>query len=303
MKQKSPALPTKAELHELPAQLAGLQEIAAFTLLPATAKGQIVISAPHGGLHYPCDLYDFDKERLRRFRSLEDSGTSLIAEALYKPMRPVITAPLARGVLDLNRPAYALDPKLYQEAIAQLPASDPYAPYIAAGYGVIPRLSAAREPLHNHRLMRADTDRLIAAYHLPYHDKLAALLQENGPSALLIDIHSMPDMAAGKPMPDIIFGDDFGTSLAPHYRPVIDAFMRETPYQFGWNHPYAGGYITRHFGGHHSPHSALQIEINRRLYKGANNRISQIAISRISAMLDALISHIEQQDTQMLAAQ
>lgn len=303
MNQPPPAPLSKEEMTHLQSAHRALQDIPPFALITAQKAGSVIISAPHGGLTYPHDLYDMTEECLRRFRSLEDIGTSLIAQRLTSPTRTIITACMARGILDLNRPAYALDPLLCEGDKTPLPQSDPYAPYVMAGYGVIPRLSGQREVLHQAMISQAMTDRLISQFHQPYHQKLAALLSSARPEGLLLDIHSMPEAAAGKPLPDFIFGDDFGASLPAQYRTLIDEFMRQTPYSFGWNHPYAGGYITRHFGGKDSPHHALQIEINRRLYAGPKMRVSHAAMAQISQMLDRLISHIETAQIDLIAAQ
>ena len=285
-----------------------LAEIAPFILQPAQKSGALIISAPHGGTYYPSDLYPIDEERLRRLRTLEDIGTSYLAQALHSPLWPVLTAQLARGIIDLNRPAEALDPLLYDGLGAQLPPSDHYAPYVAAGYGVMPRLSGDREPLYSPQhlpLSLASAHRLIDHYHRPYHEAIASLLgqcQGQG-QGLMIDIHSMPDRSRGKALPDFIFGDDFGTTLPHHIRPLIDHYMAQTGHSFGWNHPYAGGYITRHYGGVKSQHSTLQIEVNRRLYAGSGMRISRKAIAAIARTLQGLISQIEAAQTPPVAAQ
>ena len=292
-----------AQFTSLQSQHCALQDIPPFALKEAKNAGPVVISAPHGGTTYPHDLYPLDEERLARFRSLEDSGTAVMAELLYSAQRPVLSAMLGRGVLDLNRPSDALDPLLFDEAIEPLPAHSPYAAYVAAGYGVLPRLCANRKALHHAPLCLTTSRALLADYHKTYHDRLAMLLAQAGHEAVLVDIHSMPPRSAGKALPDFIFGDDFGTSLAPHYRTLIDAIMKETPYSTGWNHPYAGGYITKTYGGRNTSHHALQIEVNRALYTNTNNRISLSAIEQIAALLNQIIAGIEQYHAASLAAQ
>ena len=292
-----------AQFIALQSQHCALKDIPPFALKAAKNPGPVVISAPHGGTMYPHDLYPLDEERLARFRSLEDSGTAIMAELLHSAERPVLSAMLGRGVLDLNRPSDTLDPLLFDEAIEPLPANSPYGAYVAAGYGVLPRLCANRKALHNAPLCLPTSYALLANYHKAYHDKLGMLLAQAGNEAVLIDIHSMPPRSAGKALPDFIFGDDFGTSLAPHYRTLIDAIMKETPYSIGWNHPYAGGYITKTYGGHNTTHHALQIEVNRALYTSTNYRINLTAIEAIAALLNQVITGIEQCHAASLAAQ
>jgi len=292
-----------AQFIPLQSQHCALQDIPPFALKAAKNSGPVVISAPHGGITYPLDLYPLDEKRLARFRSLEDSGTAVMAELLHSAERPVLSAMLGRGVIDLNRPADALDPLLFDEAIEPLPANSPYSAYVTAGYGVIPRLCANRKALHNSPLCLTTSRELLANYHKAYHVKLGMLLAQAGNEAVLVDIHSMPPRSAGKALPDFIFGDDFGTSLAPHYRTLIEAIMKETPYSYGWNHPYAGGYITKTYGGRNTTYHALQIEVNRALYTSTNHRISLSAIEVIAALLHQIITGIEQYHAASLAAQ
>ena len=270
-----------------------LADIAAFDYLEGSKDSRIIISAPHGGFCYPHDLYQLDTETLRRFRSLEDIGTSLIAKKLHQHKYPVISANLPRGVLDLNRPATALDALLFDSPLPDLPLDKEYKPYVTAGYGVIPRLSGAHENLHNAPLCLTKTHDLIKSHYHPYHDRLCGLLEARTPAALLVDIHSMPDKTAGKPLADFVFGDDFGVTLPFDIRPLIDSFMAQSGYSFGWNYPYAGGYITRHYGGIERPSFSLQIEINRRLYSRATCRINKQAITEIATLLSQLIAQIE----------
>ena len=291
------------DFQTLQSQHCALSDIKPFALMPAKIAGPVVISAPHGGTSYPHDLYALDEERLQRFRSLEDSGTALIAALLHSTQRPILSAPMGRAIIDLNRPATALDPLLFETKIETLPSHDPYSPYIAAGYGVIPRLCGNRKALHKTSLCFERCQSLIKHYHAPYHDKVAALLRDAGNEAILIDIHSMPPRSAGKNLPDFIFGDDFGTTMPAELRPLITQIMAQTPYSHGWNHPYAGGYITKKYGGRPSPHHALQIEINRNLYTGSNWRISHGAIADIASLLNNIINGIEAYHAALLAAQ
>lgn len=269
-----------------------LTQIPSYEYLSGTKTANMVISAPHGGFFYPRDLYPLDEDRLRRFRSLEDIGTSLIARQMHQGQYPVLIAPLARGVLDLNRPANALDPLLFDTALPDLPLSKEYKPYVTAGYGVIPRLSGTHEDLHKAPLSLAKTRDLITSHYHPYHQKLTHLLDACRPVALLVDIHSMPDKSTSKPLADFVFGDDFGVTLPYEIRPEIDQFMNQSGYSFGWNYPYAGGYITRHYGGKDSPYFSVQIEINRKLYSRANGRIDKQAITQIATLLSQLLSQI-----------
>ena len=280
-----------------------LDEIASFTMMPAETKAQIMISAPHGGICYPNDALSLDETHLMKFRSLEDTATSLIATSLHNDSRPVILANLARGIIDLNRPSNALDPAMYDGDVKSITTSQDYAPYVTAGYGVMPRLSAQRQALYDEKLPLSFARELASRFYTPYHDMLAETLSSAKDGCLLVDIHSMPDNTSSKPLPDFVFGDDHGVTLPHQYRAIIDAFMKDTDYSFGWNYPYAGGYITRHYGHRTGRHYSLQIEINRALYCTNNHRYSPHAIREITGLLEALISHLEASMASVMAAQ
>ncbi len=48
--------------------------------------------------------------------------------------------------------------------------------------------------------------------------------------------------------PDFIIGDRFGTSCAPELANAAIHLLREMGYVVAHNKPYAGGYITEHYG-------------------------------------------------------
>ena len=278
-------------------------DIPDFEQLTAQRLGGVIISAPHGGCYYPIEIIDKSDSALRRFRTLEDIGTSVIAKKLYDSHRTIITASLSRAVIDLNRPAYALDPLLYDSSVADVPSDDHYAPYIKAGYGVMPRLSGDREPLYPAPLPLGLASSLIAQFHAPYHKALANALGALPKGGLLIDIHSMPSHSAGKKLPDFVFGDNFGQTIPHYYREIIDDYMMSSGYSHGWNHPYAGGYITRHYGARKAVHHSVQIEINRALYSSQNGYISDNAITHICDKLTHVIATLEATIVPAMAAQ
>ena len=138
-----------------------------------------MISAPHGGICYPNDVLSLDETQLMRFRSLEDTATSLIATSLHNDSRPVILANLARGIIDLNRPSNALDPAMYDgddQAPLPMDKSDHFTAYIEAGYGVMPRLSADRKSLYDAPLPLQKAKEFITQFYHPYHAKLSHMI-------------------------------------------------------------------------------------------------------------------------------
>ena len=84
-----------------------------------------------------------------------------------------------------------------------------------------------------------------------------------------IDCHSMPSSTMADPTtarPDFVLGDRFGTSCSGELTRLAGRSLEGLGYSVALNKPYAGGYITEHYGRPHKAQHVLQIEINRALY-------------------------------------
>ena len=64
----------------------------------------------------------------------------------------------------------------------------------------------------------------------------------------------------------MVLGDRYGTSCAPVLTELMEAALRGRGYTVIRNKPYAGGFITEHYGEPAFGRHALQIEINRAIY-------------------------------------
>ena len=65
---------------------------------------------------------------------------------------------------------------------------------------------------------------------------------------------------------DVVLGDRYGTSCDRSLIDVAEVTLRRLGYAVERNRPYAGGFITEHYGHPATHRHALQIEINRALY-------------------------------------
>ena len=83
---------------------------------------------------------------------------------------------------------------------------------------------------------------------------------------------SGPGVRAG----DFVLGDAHGTACSPRVARAVEGLLRGLGYQVRRNDPYAGGYITRHYGCPRDGVHALQIEIGRDLYMD-ESRIERLA--------------------------
>ena len=284
-------------------------DIAAFQFIEGEPSSPVVLSVPHGGWLYPKSLVKDDN--LRRCASLADTGTAELGLMLAGGAYPALIACCCRAVCDLNRPPAALDPHLCEGADLPLPAA--YKPYVAAGYGVIPRLSAHKQPLYTHKLGPAHWRDLLTAWHAPYHRRLTELLMRataQQDDVILVDLHSMPDAPkqADKPrllplragqLPDFVFGNLHGATLSQSHVNIIDEVMRDSGYSWRWNTPYAGGYITRHYGLDTEQAKAqataqvLQIEVNRGLYSTPAGIVTLQRLVPVSQLLSRLLDALK----------
>jgi N-formylglutamate amidohydrolase len=66
--------------------------------------------------------------------------------------------------------------------------------------------------------------------------------------------------------PDFIIGDRFGTSANAALTECAISLLAGMGYAVAHNKPYAGGFITEHYGRPAQGLHALQIEVNRGLY-------------------------------------
>src|SRR5580693_6694346 len=75
---------------------------------------------------------------------------------------------------------------------------------------------------------------------------------------------------------DFVLGDAHGTACAPRLTRLVEGLLSGLGYSVRRNDPYAGGYITRHYGRPREDVHALQIEIARELYMD-ETRIERLA--------------------------
>ena len=259
----------------------------------AIASSAVIVSCPHAGRHYPEELVAAGSIGIEALRDLEDFAVDALLDDLRHTNIGGISSQIARAYIDVNRPEDALDQNMFDEPVTAAKQSRK----VLAGYGLLPRLTSARTPIHD-TLLSADaaTQRIQFAYR-PYHNKLQELLgnaMQNHGHYLLIDCHSMPATDQyDRHLPDIVLGDCHGRTLAPYIGKQIDDFIRSKDFTIGWNNPYSGGYITSHYGKATSPGQSLQIEINRSLYMRRPHQIDADGAARVTALLTALLGFLD----------
>jgi N-formylglutamate amidohydrolase len=143
---------------------------------------------------------------------------------------------------------------------------------VAGGLGTIPRIVADGQEIYRGRLSVEEALRRIEWLYKPYHRTLRQLVTRTAATfghAVLIDCHSMPSTSVSRDegvKADIVLGDRYGTSCVGVLTDLVDMTLRTKGYSVTRNKPYAGGFITEHYGEPALGRHALQIEINRALY-------------------------------------
>ena len=249
----------------------GFETFPAFEILePSLQRRPFVFNSPHSGTAYPRSFLRSSRLDRVAIRRSEDTFVDELFSGVVGLGAPLMRAMFPRAYLDVNREPYELDPAMFS---GRLPAYvNARSIRVAGGLGTIARVVADAEEIYREPLSVEEGLARIDALYKPYHAALRARLAatlEAFPFAVLVDCHSMPSTARGlehRVRPDIIIGDRFGTSCSGALTEAAVSILREFGYRVVRNRPYAGGYITEHYGRPLNSIHALQIEINRGLY-------------------------------------
>ena len=260
---------------------------------PGELKLPLVFNSPHSGRIYPSTFLAASKLDPRTLRRSEDSCVEELFGFVTDMGAPLLHAHFPRAYLDVNREPYELDPVLFRDGLPHY--ANTQSVRVVGGLGTIARIVSESDEIYREPLsVEAALERINRLY-TPYHDTLAGLLldakREFG-LAVLIDCHSMPsnkmaDQGAGRP--DFVLGDRFGTSCSGELTRLAASQLEALGYAVALNKPYAGGYITEHYGRPHKAQHVLQIEINRSLYMDEQSFQKSPGFTRLRASLDTVV--------------
>ncbi len=193
----------------------------------------------------------------------------------------------------MNREPYELDPVLFRDGLPHY--ANTQSVRVVGGLGTIARIVSETEEIYREPLpVEAALERIHRLY-VPYHEALAALLVEAKREfglAVLIDCHSMPSSTRTDrrtTRPDFVLGDRFGTSCGSELTRLAAHSLESLGYGVALNKPYAGGYITEHYGRPHKAQHVLQIEINRALYMDESTFEKSPRFEEIRETLESVI--------------
>ena len=269
---------------------------------PAEQRAPFVFCSPHSGRVYTEAFISASRLDPHRLRKSEDCYVDQLFGDVVQLGAPLLSALFPRAYLDVNREAFELDPQLFRVRLPHYANTDSVR--VAGGLGTIARIVSEGEEIYKQPLSLPAAQERIRRLYVPFHDQLLDLLNttmRGFGQAILIDCHSMPSATVGRqpgPRPDFVLGDRFGETCDAKLTRFVQNELSEMGYQVQLNRPYAGGYITEHYGAPANGFHALQIEINRALYMNEqtlqpNRGFGQLQRD-LTEMAQRLIEHMPQ---------
>ena len=291
---------------------------------PHLQTAPVIFASPHSGRCYGADFLAAARLDPHSLRRSEDSFVEELFAAAPEFGAPLLSATFPRAYCDVNREPWELDPAMFADILP--PWVNTTSPRVSAGLGTIARVVASGDTIYRGKLTFAEAERRVETYWRPFHETLIAML--TGTHALhgfclLIDCHSMPSpghspgTAPGssvgsvpggpRPMPrngmfapDFVLGDAHGTACSPRITRFVERALTEFGYSVRRNDPYAGGYITRHYGRPRDRVHALQIEVARSLYMDEARIERSPSFASVQADLTSLVEAITREASSLI---
>jgi N-formylglutamate deformylase len=211
----------------------------------------LLISVPHAGTRVPPEVEALCLLSPAQIEKDSDEGAGPIYHPLRKQVTALVTTPIARTVVDVNRSAGDRKPS-----------------------GVIKSRTFEREKVWRSPLDETLVNRLIQRYYRPYHRALQHLAQK---ARLGVDCHVMsaygPPTAAdaGIERPRVCLGIADGTCPAK-WADALTVFLGDAfESEVSINVPFRGGHITRSRPGD-IPWVQLELSASAWLSTGEKNR-------------------------------
>ncbi|MBB4292850.1 N-formylglutamate amidohydrolase [Rhizobium leguminosarum] len=262
---------------------------------PVSQTIPFVYNSPHSGRIYPPEFIAQSRLEGIAIRRSEDHYVDELFGSAVALGAPLLAANFPRAYLDVNREPYELDPRMFDGLLP--PYANVNSLRVAGGLGTIPRIVAENMEIYARRLpVQEGLDRVEAVYK-PYHATLRRLIARTHVQfgfGVLIDCHSMPGnvrVAGSTARPDFIIGDRYGTSASAELSRAAIAILEEMGFAAIRNKPYAGGFITEHYGRPSRGLHALQIEVNRAIY------VDEVTLDKradFAAVADAVTAFMQQ---------
>ncbi len=254
-----------------------------------TTEAPILISVPHCGTEFPAKLKDQYKKDL--IDAPDDTDWFVHQLYDFAPAMGItlIAAKYSRWVIDLNRD----------------PQSKPLYTDGRMITALCPTTTFLDEPLYRDERIEIDPleiERRLGNYYWPYHQQLdenLTRLKKKFGKVLLWDCHSIRQVVQTiqkEKFPDLILGDADGTSASPGLIESTLGVLEHSEYSVNHNHPFKGGFITRHFGKPSENIHALQLEMTKINYMNdAENEYHADRANKMQKLLQTVLSQLIEQ--------
>jgi N-formylglutamate amidohydrolase len=263
-------------------------------IAPVEYRLPVVLNSPHSGACYPSDFLAASRLDEKAIRRSEDSYVDELMAGAAALGSPLLKANFPRAWLDVNREPYELDPKMFD---GHLPTyANVRSVRVAGGLGTIARIVSESEEIYARPLNVDEALGRIDLVYKPYHRLLRQLVLATRARfgvAVLIDCHSMPSTVRGihgRLRPDVVLGDRYGTSCSSALTDLVASLLGGFGYSVSRNKPYAGGFITEHYGQPARGLHAMQVEFNRHLYMDERTLEKTAGFGRLAADLTRLLA-------------
>lgn len=236
----------------------------------------LVFDSPHSGCVYPADFgHACASEELSR---TEDKYVDDLFACTPAYGASFLRAFFPRVYIDPNRAVTDIDPALLG---GPWPYGDIHPTARSdAGIGLIRRLARPGVTVYNRQLSPQEIAGRIREYYQPYHEALAALLEEthyNFGQVWHVNCHSMPARSALPKSPigfsgrharavDFCLGDRDGLTCSREFIHALRDFLRGLGYSVTINDPFKGLEIIGRSGSPARGFHAVQLEVNKSLY-------------------------------------
>jgi N-formylglutamate amidohydrolase len=259
---------------------------------PARYAGAVLFNSPHSGSTYPAAFLAHSRLELSTLRRSEDSHVDALVAGVVNRGYPMMRAHFPRCYVDVNREPYELDPRMFE---GRLPSfANTRSMRVAGGLGTVARVVGEAQEIYDRRIPVDDALARIDSLYKPYHRSLRRLfntLQRDFGTAVLVDCHSMPSNAGTRDeraRPEFVIGDRYGTSCVGIVADTMEQTLRGLGYTVSRNKPYAGGFITEHYGNPASGLHAIQLEVNRALYMDERRYARTAGFARVMVDMEVL---------------
>ena len=263
---------------------------------PPRCTVPLVLASPHSGADYSDEFRASSRLDPLTLRRSEDSFVDEIFAAAPELGAPLLAARFPRAYLDVNREPWELDPVMFADALPSY--VNIRSPRVRMGLGTIARIVASGEEIYARKLRFAEARQRVETLYHPYHHALRQLALDTEAAFggyLLVDCHSMPSGASeagGQAGVDIVLGDCHGAACGPRIIEAARSFLGRRDFNVALNAPYAGGFTTGHYGSPRRGRHALQVEINRALYRDERRCRRKPELARLAAEMTALVAHL-----------